>query len=366
MHGSVCAPSASPSLPELRIATYNIEWFTNLFGRHDVLLDDDEWSSRYMTTRHQQLHAIADVIRAIDADAILVIEAPDTGGDRNSVRALQNFADAFGLRQSRALSGFESQTRQEISMLYDPNVVTAKHRPVGSRSNGRQKKRAPRFDGKFHYEMGVDGQSDIHTFSKPPLEVLLTDNASGIALRVIGVHAKSKAVHGERDPNLTQKIALTNRTKQLAQCLWIRQRVEDHIAAGEPVIVLGDFNDGPRLDAFEEFFGKSGVEIVLGDPNHPATHLKDPNARLWLDPMQGWALSSARFYHAGLKWYVNTLLDYVMLSGDITPGASWRIYHPFDDPECFKNEPLKEALLTASDHFPVCVDLDLSDFDKQA
>ena len=353
-------PSANQNQPSLRIATYNIEWFTNLFGRHDVLLDDDEWSSRYMTTRHQQLHAIADVIGAIDADAILVIEAPDTGGDRNSVRALQNFADAFNLRQSSALSGFESHTRQEISLLYDPKRVTARHRPVGNRSNGRQKKRAPRFDGKFHYEMGVNGQSDIHSFSKPPLEVLLTDKASGKSLRLIGVHAKSKALHGDRGTNMAEKTALTNRTKQLAQCLWIRQRVEDHIADGEPVIVLGDFNDGPRLDAFEELFGRSGVEVVLGDPKHPETHLKDPNARLFLDPMQGWALSSARFYHAGLKWYVNTLLDYVMLTPDIAPSATWRIYHPFDDPECFKNQSLKEALLTASDHFPVCVDLNLS------
>jgi len=355
-------PSANQNPPSLRIATYNIEWFTNLFGRHDVLLDDDEWSSRYKTTRHQQLHAIAAVIRAIDADAILVIEAPDTGGDRNSVRALQNFADAFGLRQSSALSGFESHTRQEISLLYDPKVVAALHRPVGSRSNGRQKKRAPRFDGKFHYETGVKGQPDIHSFSKPPLEVLLTVKAGDKKLRLIGVHAKSKAVHGEHDPKLAEKTALGNRTKQLAQCLWIRQRVEDHIADGEPVIVLGDFNDGPRLYTFDELSGKSGVEVVLGDEKNPDTHLKDPNARLWLDPMQGWALSSARFYHSGLKWYVNTLLDYVMLTPDIASSGTWRIYHPFDDPECFKNESLKQALLTASDHFPVCVDLDLSAF----
>lgn len=352
-------PNANQNRPKLRIATYNIEWFTNLFGRHDKLLDDEEWSSRYMTTRHQQLHAIANVIRAVDADALLIIEAPDTGGDRNSVRALQNFADYFGLRQTNALSGFESHTRQEISLLYDPDVVTARHHPVGSRSNGRTKKRAPRFDGKFHYEMGVDGQPDIHTFSKPPLEVRLTEKATGKELRLIGVHAKSKALHREREGPLARKTALANRTKQLAQCIWIRQRVEDHMKTGEPVIVLGDFNDGPRLDAFEELFGRSGVELVLGDQNQPETHLKDPNARLWLDPMQGWALSSARFYHAGLKWYVNTLLDYVMLTPDIADRAYWRIYHPFDDPECYKDPPLREALLTASDHFPVCVELDL-------
>ncbi|MCF6271756.1 MAG: endonuclease/exonuclease/phosphatase family protein [Rhodobacteraceae bacterium] len=360
-------PSANPSWPEpeaghrLRIATYNIEWFTNLFGDHDVLLDDNEWSSRYKVKRRDQLMAIAKVLKAVDADAIMVIEAPDTGGDRNSVRALQSFAEAFNLRQSRALSGFESHTKQEITLMYDPDKVEVSHAPEGLRANGQQVLHAPRFDSKFRVERA--GEAEIYTFSKPPLEVALTHKPSGKALRLIGVHAKSKAVHGEKGEVRALKIAIANREKQLAQCTWLRQRVEDHLARGESLIVLGDFNDGPKYEghesgfASESWFRQSGVEVVLGSETSPQTHLKDPNARLWLDPMQGWALSSARFYHSKLKWYVNTLLDYVMLSPDIAPTASWRIYHPFDDPECFKNQPLQQALLTASDHFPVCVDL---------
>jgi len=351
-------PSDSQSQPSLRLATYNVEWFTNLFGRNDVVQSDDKWSSRYKIKRRDQLKAIADVIRAVNADAIMIIEAPDTGGDRHYVRALQNFAQANGLRQSLALSGFESHTRQEITLLYDPEVVDVHHNPKGPRSNGESFVRAPRFDTKFRFNFGVDGQRNVHTFSKPPLEVALIHKPSGKPLRLIGVHAKSKAVHGAEGAAAV-KIAIENRTKQLAQCVWIRQRVEDHIAAGDSVIVLGDFNDGPKQDGLEAQFEKSGVEVVLGDASSPETHLKDPNAEIWLDPMQGWALSSARFYHAGLKWYVNTLLDYIMLSPDISERALWRIYHPFDDPKCFASDPLKQALLTASDHFPVCVDLTL-------
>ena len=347
-----------PELSKLRIATYNVEWFTNLFGRNDVVMADDKWSSRYKVKRRDQLKAIADIFRAIDVDAIMIIEAPDTGGDRNSVRALQNFAEEYGLRQTHALSGFESHTRQEISLLYDPNVIEAHHNPKGARSDGRSFARAPRFDSKFRYNLGVDGQRNVHTFSKPPLEVALIHKPSGKPVRLIGVHAKSKAVHGAEGA-AAEKIALENRTKQLAQCVWIRQRVEDHIKDGDSVIVLGDFNDGPKQDGLEAQFEKSGVEVVLGDETKPETHLKDPNAQLWLDPMQGWALSSARFYHAGLQWYVNTLLDYIMLSPDIADRATWRIYHPFDDPKCFADDSIKNALLTASDHFPVCIDLEL-------
>jgi endonuclease/exonuclease/phosphatase family metal-dependent hydrolase len=37
----------------------------------------------------------------------------------------------------------------------------------------------------------------------------------------------------------------------------------------------------------------------------------------------------------------------------------WRIWHPFDDPACWKDASLRDALLHASDHFPVTLDIDL-------
>ncbi len=41
--------------------------------------------------------------------------------------------------------------------------------------------------------------------------------------------------------------SIENRRKQLAQCVWLRQRVAGHLQAGDSLIVLGDFNDGPGL-----------------------------------------------------------------------------------------------------------------------
>jgi hypothetical protein len=35
----------------------------------------------------------------------------------------------------------------------------------------------------------------------------------------------------------------------------------------------------------------------------------------------------------------------------------WRIWHPFDDPACWRDHELRDALLDASDHFPVTLDL---------
>ncbi len=345
----------------MRIASYNIEWFTELFDDDNQLILDQEWSSRYRIKRVDQANAVAHVFRKMDADIILIVEAPNTDKKRSSVRAMQNFASHFGLRQSATVTGFVSHTDQELTVLYDPKIVKMHHDPQGEVSDGNTITRAPRFDGKFKLDVDADGQPEVYTFSKPPIELVLAHRASGKNIRLIGVHAKSKAPHGARNDAEAKEISIANRRKQLAQCIWLRERVEDHLNADDSLIVLGDLNDGPGLDGYEKLFGKSSVETVLGSVVTPKTHLKDPHAEIWLDPNQGWSIGTARFYSKHHQRYLNALLDYVMLSLDLVRDTNpkWRVLHPFDDPTCFDDKKLQNALLTASDHFPVCVDLNL-------
>lgn len=114
----------------MRLATYNVEWFANLFDEHDTLMIDDNWSGRRDVTRAAQAEALAVVFTALDADAVLVVEAPNTGRDQSTVRALEAFASAFDLRARRAIMGFANDTHQEIALMYDPDVITVGHDPV--------------------------------------------------------------------------------------------------------------------------------------------------------------------------------------------------------------------------------------------
>jgi hypothetical protein len=63
----------------LRLATYNVEWFNALFDDDGNLLDDIQRSARHDITRGEQLAALAAVFTAMDADGVMIIEAPDTG-----------------------------------------------------------------------------------------------------------------------------------------------------------------------------------------------------------------------------------------------------------------------------------------------
>ncbi|MCH2075657.1 MAG: endonuclease [Rhodobacteraceae bacterium] len=333
----------------MRLATYNVEWFDKLFDDTGELSNDDLWSGRQDVTRAQQVDALMRVFKAVDADAYVLIEAPDDGRTRSTRVALENFSEAAGLRQSQALLGFSNNTQQEIALLYDPKVVRAKHDP-------RESGFAPRFDTELHLDLDQDAQGDRVEWSKPPLEIEL--ESAGQTVRVIGVHAKSKAPYGAQTPEEATRISISNRRKQLAQCIWLRRRVEEHLSAGEPLIVAGDFNDGPGFDEFEKLFGRSGVEVVLGEAGKNC--LYDPHATQALSSRFTMPTTS-RFWLPHEGRYLQALLDYIMVSADLRKKArEWRIWHPFDDPFCFSDPVLRDALLTASDHFPVSLDLDLA------
>jgi hypothetical protein len=272
------------------------------------------------------------------------------------VAALETFAEWAGIRARTAIQGFVNETQQEIALLYDPDVLTCRHDPIGPETGKKGSGDAPRFDGVFRIDLDIDATLDQVVWSKPPLE-LAVETASGRALRMIGVHAKSKAPHGARGRSEVMRTAIANRRKQLAQCIWLRRRAEAHLEAGESLIILGDFNDGPGLDEYEKLFGRSGVEIVLGEEG--GAQLYDPHAALAMQRRFGAMPATARFWQQEHKRWLSVLLDYIMVSPDLKPGGAWRIWHPFDDPDCYGMETLREALLTASDHFPVTLDLDL-------
>lgn len=311
------------------------------------MYDDGGWSGRRDVTRAQQTVALGVVFQAMDADGIMVIEGPDSHARRDGVAALEGFAARFGLRARTAVIGYINETQQEILFLYYPDHLTVRHDP---RDDG-----APFFNDTIKMDLDVDAQPETIRWSKPPLEIDVI-HGSGAQFRMIGVHAKSKAPHGARSKASAMRISIANRRKQLAQCIWLRRRVEAHLAAGDNVIVLGDFNDGPGLDEYEKLFGRSGVEIVLGEGE--GEQLFDPHARMALSQRIGAVPVTARFKLPPDGRYLSALLDYVMVSQSVRDmGPTWSILHPFDHPECYADKVLCDALQTASDHFPVVLDV---------
>jgi len=341
----------------MRIATYNVEWFSALFDPSDRLYNDDGWSARHDVTRADQTAALGRVFRAMDADAVMVIEAPDQGKSHSTIAALEHFADRFGLRTTHAIMGFSNDTQQEIALLYDPEMLTPRHDPRGEFAGPEGAGGAPRFDTALRIDLDIDANEDLVVFSKPPLELAI-ETRGGFSFQMIGAHLKSKAPHGAKTEQQVLSLGVANRRKQLAQAVWLRRRIDMHLAEGTPLMLLGDLNDGPGLDSFEDLFGRSSVEIVMGEEG-AAGALFDPHARQALQRKLGVAPTTARFWIRQEKRFLQALLDYVMVTPEFRArGANWRIWHPLDDPECWRDHALRDALVTASDHFPVTLDFE--------
>ncbi len=337
----------------LRLATYNVAWFNALFDDKGGFLNNRSGSGRHGITKAQQFDAVGAVLRAVNADGIMVIEAPDSNGQRSSVQALQRFAQHFGLRTTDAVTGFTSDTEQEISFLFDPTVLGARHDPMGTSDTTSS---APRFDVELDYL--VAGQRQSARFSKPPLELELS-LATGTSLRLIGVHIKSKAVHDATTPASFNKISIQNRRKQLAESFWLRARIDQILGQNHPLLVMGDLNDGPGLDNYERKFGYSSVEVVSGQSDPKQQRLFDPhslpNAKILGQNMP----TTSRFWDPRSNSYFESMLDFIMVSHDLVQGSRWRIWHPLHDAEIVANPALAKALLMASDHFPVSIDISL-------
>ena len=98
----------------MRIATYNVEWFTNLFANDGSLLDDDRWSGRRDVTRAAQLAALGVVFGALDSDAVMIIEAPDSHRKRSGVEALQILPSDFRFARAGRLSVSETTRSRRL------------------------------------------------------------------------------------------------------------------------------------------------------------------------------------------------------------------------------------------------------------
>ncbi|MEM9780926.1 MAG: endonuclease/exonuclease/phosphatase family protein [Pseudomonadota bacterium] len=330
----------------MRLMSYNIEWLDDLF--------EDDNSLKAGAEEAERFDALAAVIGTTDPDLIGITEAPNTTtttGQRSTVAALETYAAAKGLRQSKAMIGYPSAGRQEIALLYDPAVVTAEHDPGGTAGAVRN----PTFRETFQVDSDADGIRELYRHYRPPLEAKITRADGGATFWVMVVHAKSKGIFSAMDKVHFERTSERNRRKLFAECSSIRQRVDDWLDANRPTVVMGDVNDGPGFDYYEGRFGRSAVELIMGSVFHPDRILRNYVGEPKFGRF-GWEPSTARFTDRYTGDKVNALIDHIMASRHLIPMDvdAARVWNPFQLDDA---TPLKSELLVASDHFPVTLDI---------
>jgi len=284
-----------------------------------------------------------------------ITEGPNTTtttGSRSTIVALENFVAAKGLRQSKAVIGFPSAGRQEIALMFDPLVASIEHDP-GGRSGSKSN---PPFSEAFQADSDADGIKEVYKHYRPPLEAKVTLAGGSDPFWIIVAHAKSKGIFSAMDRVHFERTSDRNRRKLFAECSSIRLRVEEWLKEDRPIVVMGDINDGPGFDFYESRFGRSAVELILGDIFDLGRMLRYPIGRPKFG-RYGWEPSTARYTDSFTGDKVNALIDHIMVSIHLNPtnDSAARVWNPFQLDEA---KPHKSVLLDASDHFPVTLDIE--------
>lgn len=222
------------------VMAYNVKWMADLFEGGVAKPDT--------VTRVQ---AIADVIKRVNPSVLALTEAA------NDPAANQGFIAAFLPDSGYKLAAGQSRGRQDVVVYHRPRFEVIS------------------IDDSYGYydawtdDVDQDGVEERLRWERRPLEVVFRVGASGPKFRLIVVHTKSKGIFDVTDLAGFQSISLGNRKKLVAQATKLRTRIDKLLRDGESLIVLGDFNDGPGMDAFERVLGGSFVENVMGSVFEP-------------------------------------------------------------------------------------------------
>lgn len=298
----------------IKVASWNAEWMNYWFtpdaevaAFNEKFLQDSHLNNTAATARRASA-----LIRAIDPDILALEEAPS----RREELALfvRDYLSDNGTPRYKLFIG-DSGGAQKLAVLYKSGSVTSAALAPSSEI-------AMLLDS-WLADVDGDGLLNDYQFTRVPLVVNF--KIAGSKLQVIVQHTKSNFVNNGRamwnDPLQRQTCvvaALKARRRNSAECMRTRLYVEKVLMAdpNARIVILGDLNDGPGMDYFEEFYLTHSVtDILVGSAFKPEMTFRHAQHDL----------SAARRFSSVFDDFVPTdqknkklLLDHILLSPSLS------------------------------------------------
>ena len=272
-------------MPTIRVASINGEWMNSWFGPD---ADAAAFVPKFKLPGGGEFNntakaagKLAAAIKAIDPDILALEEAPSRKAELDLF--ISTHLTAGGAPLYSSIIG-DSGGAQKLAVLFKPNVATASIAPSSEL--------ATLLDA---WEADVDGSMHLgpYQFTRTPLVVNV--KVQGHALQIVVLHTKSSFVNNGKtlwnDPARRQEYviaALKARRRNATEGMRVRRYLDEklQVAPDARIIVLGDLNDGPGMDVFEEkYLAHNVTDIVLGSGFDPeglffhAQHDVAPDAR---------------------------------------------------------------------------------------
>ena len=251
------------TMSNLKLVLWNMEWLDDLFKPTEknqpaaFRPDHEKAPHSFDATVKQRRDDLSGVLRELMPDVVIIVEGP------NRPEELQLFFDSIG--DGTWVTGLQLSPGQLQNIGIAVRVDTNKFSDPPLRCWDTEKN--PLFDP-FHLDTDDDGIEEQHHFERRPLYAEISP-AAGKPFRILGLHLKSKGIFGAYEWSKWWQMADSNRKKILAQAAYIHDMfIEPYLTDKKtkqiPLMVCGDINDGPGLDASEKRLLGSAVERLMG------------------------------------------------------------------------------------------------------
>jgi endonuclease/exonuclease/phosphatase family metal-dependent hydrolase len=271
-------------MPQLKIATFNIEWMISIFGGAWTTWDGTipatfpgKSLGGIRLAKIEDVPALCDriagVIKQVNPKILVVQEGPPRK-DQMELFVKDFLDDDFVVHTSNSKSQtlhalvHKSIANKVTSFAHDGQEIVELKSPIPFYPWG---------------EIAAASQKK-HKFDRVPLVLTFQPTASK-KLRIINVHTKSKFSKlktpqqwFDREPEAIGD-ALLVRQKLSAEIYRLRQYVNSDLAPGnsppDACVILGDFNDGAYAELIEkEFLIHNIIDELVGSFLHPDTFFK--------------------------------------------------------------------------------------------
>jgi len=344
-------------MSNLKLVLWNMEWLDDLFSKDDQAVkfrpDDEKTAHSSGSTVKQRRDDLSGVLCELNPDMVIVVEGPSRPGE------LQLFFDNIGqgtwVTDLQASSPKQTQNigiavRVDTNKFNDPPL----HRWDTIKDSN--------FDP-FFIDTDNDKIEEKHRFERRPLHAEIYP-AKGAPFRVLGLHLKSKGIFDAFEWSKWWEMADANRKKILAQAthihdVFIEPYLSDEPTKNTPLIVCGDINDGPGLDASEKRLFGSAIEGLMGSIWKPGQALGNALFDA-LKPKEKINLDFSSIHTTSFRdpifnnVYQKEWIDHILYSK--SPSSNWLC-----NAKVNRNMPdgisIWKKYEHASDHYPVSVEV---------
>jgi endonuclease/exonuclease/phosphatase family metal-dependent hydrolase len=248
-------------MPTIKVATFNAEWMNDWFMSGDGPAAFKATFSKdgHVNSTDKTATRAAQLIRAVDADLLAIQEAPSR--PEEMALFIARYLSQGGAPLYRFFMG-DTGGSQKLALLYKAGSVSsiglAPHADITNLIDP--------------WQSDVDGDAVLNEYHFTRVPLVVNVKLGGHALQVIVMHTKSNFINQGQamwnNPATRQNYivaALQNRRRISSEAMRTRTYLDSVLSkkATARLIILGDLNDGPGLDYFEEWYLTHNVTDIL-------------------------------------------------------------------------------------------------------